>query len=69
MRNAEEDLRAILEMQRDWCRKYGYEYLSASIMDGTRGWAFTSADEPDEIDVRIGYDDETPPAGTDGESR
>lgn len=64
----EEDLKAILELQREWCQEYGYDYLSTAIMDGCRGYANTSLAAPNHLDVRIGYD-ETPVAGTAGESR
>lgn len=67
VRKAEEDLKAILELQREWCQEYGYEYLSTAIMDGCRGYANTRLDTPNHLDVRIGYRD-SPAAGTAGES-
>lgn len=68
MRKAEEDLKAILELQREWCQTYGYKYLSTAIVDECRGFANTDSSEPNHIDVEIGYE-ETPAAGTAGESR
>lgn len=69
MRKAKEDLRAILGLQREWCQKYGYEYLSTAILDGCCGFANTTPGEPNHIDVNIGYRAETPGAATPGESR
>lgn len=68
MKKAAEDLRAILELQREWCQKYGYDYLSTAIIDGCRGYANTGLDAPNYIDVGIGYN-ETPAGGAAGESR
>lgn len=68
MRKAKEDLLAILELQREWCQEYGYEYLSTAIVNGCCGFANTTPDEPNYIWVNIGYEDETPGAATPEES-
>lgn len=69
MGRAEEELMEILRLQCEWCRKYGYGYLSTAAFDGCRGYANTSYHEPNLIDIHIMDEAETPAAGTAGESK